>query len=40
MVLDLLGRWVFFLVDFFFFLLANIGYFFLENLAKEKGLEF
>ena len=40
MVLDLLDCWGFFLQFFFFFLLANMGYFFLENLAKEKGLEF
>ena len=33
-VLDLLNCWGFFL-----FLLANLG-FFLENPAKEKGLEF
>ena len=38
-VLDLLDCWGFFLQ--IFFLLANLGFFFfLENLAKEKGLEF
>ena len=40
MVLDLLGRWVFFLVDFFFFTCKFGFFFFLENPAKEKGLEF
>ena len=40
MVLDLLDCWVFFFfVDFFLF--ANLFFFFfLENPAKEKGLEF
>ena len=38
-MLDLLDCWGFFFAD--FFLLANLGFFFfLDNLAKEKGLEF
>ena len=41
MVLDLLGRWVFFFGRFFFFFTCKFGFFFfLENPAKEKGLEF
>ena len=38
MVLDLLGRWVFFLVDFFFFLLANLVFFFFREPSKREGV--